>query len=157
MATRSIEFERLNAADLPPDEQALLAAAWDASKRAHAPWSQFEVGCALQLADGSQLTGSNQESPAFPSGLCAERAALFHAGASGAGDQIRKIAVRARSQRKPVNVPVTPCGACRQVMLDFENRGGKPWTILMQGETGEVLRLVGVSACLLPFGFDFEF
>jgi cytidine deaminase len=157
MSAYTLPYEMLTPAELPADEQALLVAALEACNLAHAPWSQFQVGCALQLENGETLTGNNQESPAFPSGLCAERTALFHAGAIGMGEKVRKIAVRAMSAKKEVDVPVTPCGACRQVMLDFENRGGKPIVVLLQGHSGKVLKLQGVAATLLPFAFDFEF
>ena len=106
------------------------------------------------LDDGEIILGNNQENKAFPSGTCAERTALFFAGSLG---KIRKIAVSAKSLTKPVNVPVTPCGACRQVMLEYEQMAGIPFIVLMQGETGPVLRVEGVASSLLPFGFDVDF
>ena len=134
-----------------------MKSAKQAWENAYAPFSNFLVGCALQLENGEILIGSNQENKAFPSGICAERAALFHAGSAGKSIEIRKIAISAKSLKRIVNQPVTPCGACRQVMLEFEQIAGISFIILMQGETGPVLRLEGVAKSLLPFGFDVDF
>ncbi|MEL6591461.1 MAG: cytidine deaminase, partial [Bacteroidota bacterium] len=128
-----------------------------ATDTAYAPFSNFLVGCALQLADGSIITGNNQENIAFPSGMCAERTALFYAGSLGKGADIRKLAVRARTEHKSINVPVMPCGACRQVMVEYENMMEQPMVILSQGEDGQIMRLVGVKQTLLPLSFDIEF
>lgn len=143
--------------DLAADEAALLGTALDASRMAYAPYSHFHVGCAVQLADGEVITGNNQENPAFPSSLCAERTALYYLGAQGKGDSIRKIAIRATSTQKRIAGPVTPCGACRQVMLEYERLSGQPIVVLMQGAEGKILRVIGVAKALLPFGFDIEF
>lgn len=152
-----IDYSLHESADtLDPSEQELLQIAFEASGEAYAPHSEFHVGCAIRFANGEVHTGNNQENLAYPSGLCAERIALFHAGAQGKGKDIRTIAIRARSSRKTVDRPVTPCGACRQVMLEYENLAGQPFTLLMQGETGEILRLEGVAATLMPFHFDIE-
>jgi cytidine deaminase len=142
---------------LPEDEATLLETALQASGRAYAPYSHFHVGCAVELEGGEVYTGNNQENPAFPSSLCAERTVLYYVGSQGKGDKIRKIAIRAQSLSKPIDVPVTPCGACRQVMLEYERLAGVPIVVLMQGMEGKVLRLTGVAASLLPFGFDIEF
>jgi cytidine deaminase len=142
---------------LAPDEHALLATALLACDGAYAPFSHFQVGCAVLLADGSVMTGNNQENPAFPSSLCAERTVLYYAGAHGHSAQVRKIAVRARSLDKHIGSPVTPCGACRQVMLETERQSGGDLVVLMQGVDGKVLRVVGVAKSLLPFGFDIAF
>lgn len=144
-------------AQLPPDEAQLLQAAWEATAKAYAPFSHFHVGCALQLHNGEIITGNNQENLAFPSGICAERTALFYAGSQGKGPEVRKIAVRAYSERKPVNVPVMPCGACRQVMVEYENMAQRPFVILSQGASGQIMRMEGVKATLMPFNFEVEF
>lgn len=146
-----------NSKELREDERLLLNFAKEAWKNAYAPFSDFLVGCALLLENGEQLFGSNQENKAFPSGICAERAALFHAGSLGKGKLIQKIAITAKSLNRIVNQPVTPCGACRQVMLEYEQMAGRPFIILMQGEEGPILRLEGVAQSLLPFGFDIDF
>jgi cytidine deaminase len=142
---------------LPEDEAALLETALQASTRAYAPYSHFLVGCAVELEGGEVYTGNNQENPAFPSSLCAERTALYYVGSQGKGTKIRKIAIRAQSNSKPIDGPVTPCGACRQVMLEYERLAGVPIVVLMQGMEGKVLRLTGVASSLLPFAFDIEF
>lgn len=146
-----------SADDLDPAEQELLRTALAASRGAYAPHSEFHVGCAIRFADGEILTGNNQENLAYPSGLCAERIALFHAGSQGKAKDIRTIAIRATSNRRPVDRPVTPCGACRQVMLEYEHLAGQPFTVLMQGENGSILRLNGVADTLMPFHFDIDF
>lgn len=142
---------------LPEDEVALLEVAMQASARAYAPYSNFHVGCAVALEGGEIYTGNNQENPAFPSSLCAERTVLYYVGSQGKGAKIRKIAIRAQSPSKLIAGPVTPCGACRQVMLEYERLAGTPTVVLMQGREGKVLRLTGIAASLLPFGFDIEF
>ncbi len=143
--------------ELPEDEQALLLRALDASQLAYVPYSGFHVGCALLLASGEVILGNNQENAAYPSGLCAERTALFFAGSQGKGKDIRKIAVRAWSENKPIEEPVTPCGACRQVMVEYERQANSDIVVLMQGISGKVLRLTGIQKTLLPFSFDIEF
>jgi cytidine deaminase len=143
--------------DLPTDEAQLLLKALEVAGKAYAPFSHFHVGCALQLSDGTVLTGNNQENLAFPSGLCAERTALYYAGSLGQGAEVRKIAIRAYSDRKPIDVPVMPCGACRQVMVEYENMAERPFIILSQGVSGQIMRLEGVKATLMPFNFEVEF
>ncbi len=149
------EIQSIN--ELPADEQMLLKQAKIATENAYAPFSHFYVGCALLLKNGEVILGNNQENIAFPSGICAERNALFAAGAAGKGNQILKIAITAKSNQKRVNQPVTPCGACRQVMVEYEKLSGEPFTILMQGQEGPILRTKGVSQSLLPFSFDIDF
>jgi cytidine deaminase len=153
-----IAFQLLDdATGLPDDEVALLDAAMAASAAAYAPYSNFHVGCAVALEGGEVFTGNNQENPAFPSSLCAERTVLYYVGSQGKGNQLRKIAIRAESPEHLIASPVTPCGACRQVMLEYERLSGQPIVVLMQGKEGKVLRVTGVAASLLPFGFDIEF
>lgn len=142
---------------LPEAEQNLLRVALAACSLAHAPYSHFHVGAALLLCDGSILTGNNQENIAYPSGLCAERTALFHAGAMGRGGDVRKIAIRGISPRNTIHSPATPCGACRQVMAEYERMSPEPWVILCQGATGPVFRFRGVADSLLPFIFNIDF
>ena len=123
-----------NASTLASDEQDLLKSAFQATEQSYSPHSEFKVGCSILLADNSIINGNNQENSAFPSGLCAERTALFNAGSQGKGNQIRKIAIRARSGRKLIESPATPCGACRQVMLEYETLSGDEITRLLAGE-----------------------
>lgn len=153
-----IEYTMYDAREeLAADEKALLEAAWEATGDAYAPYSKFQVGCAVALADGSIVTGNNQENRAYPSGLCAERTALFYIGSQGRAQDIRKLAVRARSGEKPLTKPAMPCGACRQVMLEYEELAKSPLVVLMQGEHGKILRVEGVGQSLLPFPFDADF
>ena len=156
--SQQLFYERFDTAEnLPSDEVKLLEQALEATETAYAPHSGFFVGAAVALTDGQVIKGNNQENLAYPSGLCAERTALFYAGSLGKGDQVEKIAIRGRSSRIKLEVPVTPCGACRQVMLEYENLSGKPIIVLMQGEEGPILRLSGVADTLLPFSFNIEF
>ncbi len=153
-----IPFERIpDPSTLPEDEQQLLAAALEATEGAYVPYSQFQVGCALLLEGGEIMTGNNQENIAFPSSLCAERTVLYYCGSQGKAERIRKMAIRARSERVEINRPVTPCGACRQAMLEYERLAGHDFVVLMQGVSGEVLRVAGIAKTLLPFSFDIEF
>ena len=154
----NIEYEIFdNAADLPADEVQLLAQAETAASGAYAPFSEFNVGCAIEMESGEVMSGNNQENLAYPSGLCAERVILFFANSQGKGKDIRKIAVRAFSKNVDVDVPVTPCGACRQVMLEYERMAGQPFIVLMQGAKGKILKVTGVENSLLPFGFNIDF
>lgn len=142
--------------ELEPDEQELMQKAWDATDDAYAPYSRFHVGCAVALVDGEIFTGNNQENRAYPSGLCAERTVLFYIGGLGKGKDVRKVAIRARSQEFELDKPAMPCGACRQVMLEYEELAEAHLVVLMQGESGKILRVEGVSTALLPFPFDAE-
>ncbi len=143
--------------ELTEEERDLLEKAWEASHKAYVPYSGFYVGCAVLLESGEIILGNNQENAAYPSGTCAERTALFYVGSQGKGDQITKIAIRAWSERKPVEQPVTPCGACRQVMVEYERQGQKDIEVLMQGASGPILKLSGIQKTLLPFSFDIDF
>jgi len=139
---------------LPEDEQNLLTVAMDATQHAYAPYSEFYVGAAVLLVTGEIILGSNQENGAYPSGLCAERTALFATGAAGKSGLIRKIAIRAHSKKFNVFHPVGPCGGCRQVMVEYEKLAGQDLIVIMQGEKGEIIRLSGVASQLMPFTFD---
>lgn len=143
--------------ELPEDELNLLKKALEASQKAYVPYSKFHVGCAILLDSGEIILGNNQENAAYPSGLCAERNAFFYCGSQGKAHQIRKIAVRAWSDNKPIEQPVTPCGACRQVMVEYERMTGGDIDVLLQGVSGRVLRLSGIEKTLLPFSFDIDF
>jgi Cytidine deaminase len=138
-------------ADLPLDDKVLLKAAEKALESAYAPFSTFQVGAAVRLSDGSVVTGSNQENAAFPSGLCAERTALFYAHAQYPHLKVEAIAITAATEGVLVAEPVYPCGACRQVMLESEKRAGKPVRVIM-GSRGKVQIVEGIGA-LLPLSF----
>ncbi|MFN5025323.1 MAG: cytidine deaminase [Bacteroidota bacterium] len=143
-----------NSADeLDNEDKALLAEAKKAVETAYAPYSKFRVGCALKLANGVIIHGSNQENVAYPSGLCAERVAMFYAGSSHPGIAIERIAITAQSGTFDLNEPVTSCGACLQSMLEYENRQQHPMRIILQGETGQILVANGLQT-FMPFQFN---
>lgn len=142
--------------ELPPDIQILMNKAQQAREKAYAPYSSFMVGAALQLETGEVITGNNQENAAFPSGLCAERVAVFHAGAEYPGVTITNIALTVRSLKHTVNVPTPPCGACRQSLAEYEVRQRTPIAIYFMGETGKVVKANSVKD-LLPLVFDSSF
>lgn len=141
--------------DLPAAEQALMARAREAANTAYAPYSGFLVGAALLLEDGSTHTGNNQENAAYPSGLCAERTALFGLRCNQPDTCVTMIAVTARLQADTHYLPVTPCGSCRQVMAEYENRQGRPIQLLMQAPDGRYFRFSSIRD-LLPFQFSKE-
>jgi len=154
----SFEFEVFDSgAELDSSARNLLNEAIRATSTAYAPYSGFFVGCAVLLADGTIVKGSNQENRAFPSGLCAERTALFQVGSLGRYADIVAIAVRARFPKSPVEKPIAPCGACRQVMVEAEKLADRKIVVYLQGEIGKILRINGISGNLLPFEFDFDF
>jgi cytidine deaminase len=139
--------------DLPKSDRALLAKAKLSVKDAYAPYSQFQVGAALRLANGKIVIGNNQENAAYPSGLCAERVAIFQAGALYPKSAVTTIAISCQSKLKPVLQPVTPCGACRQSMAEYESRSGQAIRVIMAGEKGSVYVAKSIHD-LLPLLFD---
>lgn len=149
-----IAFEELDtAADLTLTEQATWQAARDATAHAYAPYSGFQVGAALLLADGTIFRGTNQENAAYPSGLCAERTALFGLAASQPGHPaIVGMAIAARPTAGDFG-PALPCGACRQVMLEYEARQGHAIPLLLPSRAGTILRFPSLAA-LMPFNFS---
>lgn len=139
--------------ELTPSEQLLLQAAQNATHHAYAPYSGFLVGAALLLHDGSIHTGNNQENAAYPSGLCAERTALFSFSAMYPDKIMQAIAVTARKQTESEFMGATPCGACRQVMAEYENRQQSPIQILLQVGPDTFYRCASVRD-LLPLQFS---
>lgn len=127
--------------------------AHEAREKAYAPYSHFKVGAALQLETGEIITGNNQENAAFPSGLCAERVAIFHAGATYPGTKILAMALTARSLNHKVETPTPPCGACRQSIAEYEVNQETPIQIYFMGEEGKVVRSDSMKD-LLPLVFD---
>ena len=145
------EFDTLE--ELPPEDQELIQKARESMRLAYAPYSQFHVGAALRLENNVIVSGNNQENASYPEGLCAERVALFAAGAMHAGIKIKTLAVVASSVIHKINKPVTPCGACRQVIAEYEHRYRQPIRLIMTGETGKILTADGISQ-LLPYLFN---
>lgn len=131
--------------------QQLHEKAIEALSNAYAPYSRFQVGAAVLLANGEVVTGSNQENAAYPSGLCAERVALFYAGAKYPDVAVKAIAIAAKTGGKLVE-GISPCGGCRQVMLETETRAGSPIKIFLCGS--DKMRQIDSAASLLPIGFD---
>lgn len=141
-----------SADDLPQQWASLLQHAIGATGRSYAPFSNFSVGAAILLDNGEVVCGSNQENAAFPSGLCAERTACFYAGANYPGAKMLAIAVAARLDGKLTETPTYPCGACRQALVQYENLGGVPMTVII-GSASRIEVFHSVSD-LLPFVFD---
>ena len=131
----------------------LMKQAIDARKKAYAPYSKFSVGAALLLENGEIITGSNQENASYPSGLCAERTAIYYAGAKYPNVKISKMVITAGSQTKPTTNPIPPCGACRQAIAEYEVKQEVPIEIYFMGETGKVVKSNSL-ANLLPLVFD---
>ena len=139
--------------ELPEESRKLVDAALEATRRSYAPYSHFYVGAAVMLNNGIIVTGNNQENVAFPSGLCAERTALFYANAQYPDVPVKTLAIVARdSSGKVTQAPISPCGACRQVMLETENRFGKPIQILLA--SAEEVIVVERASALLPLAFS---
>lgn len=139
---------------LAASDRELMQRAVEAAEGAYAPYSGFHVGAALRLADGTMVVGSNQENVAYPSGLCAERTALF--AASAQHPQCRdyeSLAIVARNADKQL-CEAMPCGACRQVLSEYEHLQGHPLRVICYLDGGRV-RLFPSVASLLPFSFDF--
>lgn len=149
--TTFTEYASIDA--LEQQDQMLMKQAVEIRKKAYAPYSQFRVGAALLLEDGTIVLGSNQENAAFPSGLCAERTAIFQAGALYPEKRILKIAISATSDLKITDHPIPPCGACRQSMLEYEIKQTQPIEMFFMGAEGIVCYSPSIIN-MLPFHFD---
>ncbi|MCB0471479.1 MAG: cytidine deaminase [Flavobacteriaceae bacterium] len=145
-----------NMDELSVEDRSLMEAAIKARKKAYAPYSHFNVGAAVLLDNNKVITGSNQENAAYPSGMCAERVAVFSAGATYPSATILKIAISANSTLREVQQPVAPCGACRQTIAEYEFKQDSPIEMLFMGESGEVIKVQSLKS-LLPLGFDKSF
>lgn len=152
--TLETKIEELTLDELSPEEQELVQRAKQATQGAYAKYSHFKVGAALRLQDGQIIMGANQENAAFPSGLCAERTAIFAAQANHPNQPVVQLAVTACNENGPLQQPVTPCGACRQVLIEVENRYGKPMEVLLCGEK-TIYRLPSAHS-LMPLSFHDE-
>ena len=120
--------------ELSTEEQHLVNLAIEATHRSYAPYSHFHVGAAVRLENGEEIIGCNQENAAYPSGLCAERTALFSAGAQYPDVPVEMLAIAARgTDGELLSEPVSPCGSCRQVIIESETRAGHPIRILLYG------------------------
>lgn len=141
------QLSELNQAD-----QDLVKAAMDITAHSYAPYSRFSVGAAALLGNGLVVTGSNQENAAYPSGLCAERTTLFYANSQYPDQPVMALAIAARTEKDFIDLPIPPCGACRQVILETEKRYKQPIRILLYGKK-EIYEIQSICD-LLPLSFD---
>lgn len=141
---------------LPTEVRFLMQKAIGARENAYAPYSKFKVGAAVALENGAFVIGSNQENAAYPTGLCAERVAIFSAGANYPGVSIVQIAITAAAPNYELDQPVTSCGACRQALLEYENKQQTPIEVYFMGATGTIIKTDAISK-LLPLNFNSSF
>ncbi len=144
------EFERLS--EMDNEDKMLLEKAAEATNKSYAPYSQFHVGAAVLLENGEIISAGNQENAAYPSGLCAERVALFYAKSKYPDVAVKSVAITAKSENFSIEGPLPPCGSCRQVIAETEKRQNKPIKIIMKGEKGPIHKVTGIES-LLPFTF----
>ncbi|WP_299225136.1 cytidine deaminase [uncultured Psychroserpens sp.] len=144
-------FDNLD--ELPQDVFHLMEKAIVARQKAYAPYSKFSVGAAILLDNDQIVTGNNQENASYPSGLCAERTAIYYAGAQFPDVKILKMALTAGSRIQQTITPIPPCGACRQAIAEYEVKQESPIEIYFMGETGKVVKSNSL-ANLLPLVFD---
>jgi cytidine deaminase len=150
----SISFDEYNSLDeLNSQDQILCIEAKKAMSNSHSPYSGFRVGVAVQLESGRIVYGSNQENVAYPSGLCAERVALFMIGTTYPDDKILSMAITAQTAHFLIKEPVTSCGACLQVMAEYEKKQSHPINVLFYCLNGAIIRTTGIKT-LLPFAFE---
>ena len=147
-----LSFITAHISELSENEQQLVENAESALKTAYAPYSGFLVGSSVLLENGEIINGSNQENVAYPSGLCAERVALFYAGARYPDIKVKTIAVSVLSKNFEVNDVISPCGACRQVMAEYEDKQEQSIKVILHSPTDEVL-IANTVEDLLPFMF----
>jgi len=133
--------------------QKLLKKAAEAREKAYAPYSQFLVGAALELENGVIILGNNQENASYPSGLCAERTAIYYAGAEFPNQKILRMAIVAGSTKNPTTKPIPPCGACRQALSEYELKQSNPLELYFMGTSGEIASSNSVEN-ILPWVFD---
>ena len=138
--------------EMEPQDQELVAAALEAQKGSYSPYSKFRVGAALRLVDGTIVKGANQENVAYPSGLCAERTAMFAAGATHPGVAFDTLAIVGGNGDEVCELPAAPCGACRQVMAEYQRLYGQPLKVILIG-THAIYKFYQVED-LLPLIFD---
>lgn len=137
---------------LPAEDQALVEESQKIMSDAYAPYSNFRVGASLLLEDGTVVTGSNQENIAYPSGLCAERVALFYAGANHPEKVVKTLCIVAKGDLVDVETLLSPCGGCRQVMVETEKRQNEPFRVILVSQNN--ITIVAESAAsLLPLAF----
>ena len=149
----TIDYEEFaSVEEMNAEDQMLVGKALEAQKGSYSPYSHFQVGAALLLADGTIVKGANQENAAYPSGLCAERTALFAAGANYPDVPLECLVIAGSDHGVLCESPASPCGACRQVMAEYQKKFGKPLKIILVGSK-RIRKFYQVDD-LLPFIFD---
>jgi len=147
----NINVRQYSMEELPAEDRELVEKAIRATDNAYAEYSHFNVGAALRLLNGDIVIGANQENAAFPSGLCAERSAIFAAQSQCPDQPITALAIAARNTEGLLSQPISPCGACRQVILGIEDRYKQPIRVLLYGTQG--IYVLEKATDLLPFSF----
>ncbi|MBO3117306.1 cytidine deaminase [Winogradskyella sp. DF17] len=142
-----------NLQELPESIQALMTTAIEVRNSAYSPYSKFNVGAAILMDNGEVVAGSNQENASYPSGLCAERTAIYYANAKYPNAKMQIMALSASSQTKVTDKPIPPCGACRQAIAEYEIKQNEPIQIYFMGAQGKVVKSASL-ANLLPLIFD---
>ena len=145
---QSVEYS-----ELTTEQQRVVDEARAATLRSYAPYSKFRVGAAILLSDGVVVTGSNQENVAYPSGTCAERTACYYAGANHPGARFERIAISARgTDGEEVSMPIPPCGACRQALLEYEKLAQHDVEVILVGR--DCIYILPSVGSLLPLAFS---
>lgn len=152
--TQVTVFESMN--ELPPSVKLLMEKAVEIKKSAYAPYSKFKVGAAILLENGTIITGNNQENAAYPSGICAERVAIWKAASDFPNQKIKQLAITASSSSQITKEPVAPCGACRQTLSEYELKQTDKIEVYFMGEIGQIIKTDSVLD-LLPIAFDKSF
>ena len=150
-----IEIGTCTYTELSEEDRELIDQAKMATTRSYAPYSRFKVGAAALLENGIIVTGTNQENAAYPSGLCAERTTLFYANSQYPDQAVKALAIAARTENGFLESPIPPCGACRQVLMETEQRFNQPMKILLYGE--KEIFIINGTKDLLPLSFGSEF
>ncbi len=147
----TIKAQACQMEELSAELQALVARAKENTQRAYSPYSHFSVGAAVLLADGAIVNGANQENAAYPSGLCAERTAMFYANAEHPNQPVKAIAIACAQEGVFTELPGAPCGACRQVLLETEHRFQQDMQVVLYGE--KTTYVFPSAKSLLPYSF----
>lgn len=150
--TLSIQYTELAPSALDAQTSQLVNQALSACDKAYSPYSQFSVGAAVLLENGMVFCGNNQENASFPAAICAERSALMYAHSNYPQQAVTAIAIVAKTKGSQTAYPVSPCGVCRQVLLESEKRAGKSIQVILSGV--EMVRIFDCVQDLIPFGFD---
>lgn len=147
------QYDSLN--ELSTEDKNLLKQAKKTADSAYAPYSNYCVGAALLLENGEIITANNQENAAYPSGLCAERIAIFYASSQYPNIAVKSLAISAKAKNFNINSPISPCGACRQVISEYERKQKNKIKLILMGESGKIQIIKGIEN-LLPIMFHAE-